>query len=36
MVYLYLMFGSIVMISFIGQAAGILLGYWFGERFGQG
>jgi hypothetical protein len=36
MVYLYLMFGSIVMISFIGQAAGILLGYWLGERFGQG
>lgn len=35
MVYLYLMFGSIVMISFIGQAAGILLGYWLGERFGQ-
>lgn len=36
MVYLYLMFGSIVMISFIGQAAGILFGYWLGERFGQG
>lgn len=35
MVYLYLMFGSIVMISFIGQAAGILLGYWLGERFGK-
>jgi hypothetical protein len=36
MVYLYMMFGSVVMISFIGQAAGILLGYWLGERFGQG
>lgn len=36
MVYLYLMFGSIIMISFIGQAAGILLGYWLGERFGKG
>jgi hypothetical protein len=35
MVYLYLMFGSIVMISFVGQAAGILLGYWLSERFGQ-
>ena len=36
MVYLYLMFGSIVMISFIGQAVGILISYWLGERFGQG
>jgi hypothetical protein len=35
MAYLYLMFGSIVMISFVGQAAGILLGYWLSERFGQ-
>ncbi len=35
MVYLYLMFGSVVLINFIAQSVGILVGYWLGERFGQ-
>lgn len=30
MVYLYLIFGSLVIVSIIGQAAGILFGYWIG------
>lgn len=35
MVYLYLMFGSVILSNFIGQFTGILLGYKLGERFGQ-
>jgi len=34
-VYLYLMFGSIVIATIIGQALGILLGYWMESRHGQ-
>jgi hypothetical protein len=34
-VYLYLMFGSVILSNFIGQFVGILLGYKLGERFGQ-
>jgi hypothetical protein len=34
-VYLYLMFGSVILISFVGQFAGILIGYKLRERFGQ-
>ncbi len=35
-VYLYLMFGSIILFMMIGQSLGILLGYWFGGRNGEG
>jgi len=35
MVYLYLMFGSVILINFVGQFAGVLIGYKLGERFGQ-
>ncbi|MDP6414104.1 MAG: hypothetical protein QGG54_03605 [Gammaproteobacteria bacterium] len=35
MVYLNLIFGSIVLLNFIGHSTGILLGYWIGENFGQ-
>ena len=35
-VYLYLIFGSVVIINIIGQAVGILLGYWKVARYGQG
>jgi hypothetical protein len=35
-VYLYLMFGSIVIATIIGQSLGILLGYWMENRHGQG
>jgi len=35
MVYLYLMFGSVILVNFIGQAVGILIGYVLGDRFGQ-
>jgi len=33
-VYLYLMFGSVVLVHMIGQSVGILLGYWFAARHG--
>lgn len=33
-VYLYLMFGSVILVHMIGQSAGILLGYWFAARHG--
>ena len=35
-VYLYLLFGSIVLINLIGQSLGILLGYWIGSANGEG
>ena len=34
-VYLYLMFGSVVIVTIIGQSLGILLGYWMESRHGQ-
>ncbi len=34
-VYLYLMFGSVVLVTLLGQSLGILMGYWIGGRFGQ-
>ena len=34
-VYLYLIFGSMILLMVIGEALGILLGYWFGARHGQ-
>jgi hypothetical protein len=34
-VYLYLMFGSVILVSLIAQSAGILLGYWLVARRGQ-
>ncbi len=34
-VYLYLMFGSVILVSLLGQSLGILIGYWIGGRFGQ-
>ena len=35
-VYLYLLFGSIIMFHVIGQSIGILVGYWFVARHGEG
>ena len=35
-VYLYLIFGSVVIVNIIGQAVGILLGYWRLARYGEG
>ena len=35
-VYLYLMFGCIIIITIIGQALGILFGYWMVARYGEG
>jgi hypothetical protein len=35
-VYLYLLFGSIVLINLLGQSLGILLGYWMGSGNGEG
>ncbi len=34
-VYLYLMFGSVILVALLGQSLGILIGYWIGGRFGQ-
>jgi len=34
-VYLYLIFGTVVLVSLIGHSAGIVVGYWMGSRFGQ-
>ena len=34
MVYLYLIFGTAVLVMMIGQSLGILLGYWFGAKNG--
>ncbi len=36
MVYLYLIFGSVVLLMMIGQSLGILLGYWIGVPDGEG
>jgi len=36
MVYLYLMFGSLVLLMMIGLSVGILLGYWAGVRSAEG
>jgi hypothetical protein len=35
-VYMYLIFGSVILLMMIGQSLGILLGYWFGGRDGEG
>jgi len=35
-VYLYLIFGSIILLTMIGQSVGILLGYWIGVRDARG
>ena len=34
-VYLYLMFGSVVLLVLMGQSLGILIGYWIGGRGGK-
>ena len=34
-VYLYLMFGSVILVALLGQSLGILIGYWIGGRYGQ-
>ncbi len=36
LVYLYLIFGTAVLVNLIGQSAGILLGYWIGADHGEG
>jgi hypothetical protein len=36
MVYLYLMFGSLVLLMMIGLSVGIILGYWAGGRSAEG
>jgi len=35
-VYLYLMFGSVVLLVLMGQSLGALLGYWIGGRGAKG
>ena len=35
-VYLYLIFGSIVLVNLMGQSLGILFGYWMGSSNGEG
>ncbi len=35
MVYMYLIFGTVVLVNWIGHAAGIVLGYWMGSRFAE-
>ncbi len=34
-VYLYLIFGTVVLVSLIGHSVGIVVGYWMGPRFGE-
>jgi hypothetical protein len=34
-VYLYLMFGSVILVLMISQSVGVLLGHWIGGRHGQ-
>ncbi len=36
MPYLYVLFGSIILLIMIGQSVGIILGYWFGGRNAEG
>ena len=33
-VYLYLMFGSVLLVSMFGQSLGILVGFWWAARRG--
>jgi hypothetical protein len=33
-VYMYLMFGSVILLMTIGQSVGVLIGYWIGGRRG--
>ena len=35
MVYIYLIFGSVILTSLIAQSVGILLGYWLGVGRGE-
>ena len=35
MVYLYLIFGSVILVMMITQSLGILLGHWVGRRYGK-
>ena len=35
MVYLYLIFGTAILVNLIGQSVGILLGYWIGADHGE-
>jgi hypothetical protein len=35
-VFLYLIFGSVILMNIISQAIGILLGYWMVARYGEG
>lgn len=35
MVYLYLMFGSVILVMMITHSFGILLGHWIGQRYGK-
>ena len=35
-VYLYLIFGSVMLVNMITQPLGVLLGYWIGLRHGEG
>ena len=35
-VYLYWIFGSLILVNLIGQSLGILLGYWIGSANGEG
>ena len=35
MVYLYLIFGSVILVMMITQSLGILLGHWIGQRYGK-
>jgi hypothetical protein len=34
-VYLYLIFGSVVLVNLLGQSLGILVGYWMGSSHGE-
>lgn len=34
-VYLYLMFGSVILVMMIAQSLGVLLGHWIGGRYGK-
>ncbi|MCP5115914.1 MAG: hypothetical protein GY953_34230 [bacterium] len=36
MVYLYLIFGSVILVMLITQSFGVLLGHWIGQRYGKG
>lgn len=36
MVYLYLIFGSVILVMMITQSLGVLLGHWIGQRYGKG